>query len=149
MRWTAFYVLTSVLLLQTYSYAASGTHWPPLTVCTIWTRLLCICHQQDHGLTGVPRAFEAFNGLQQSQKELLQGCINSVPLADVHSTVDEHADHLGLHLRNTKYIAPKVRLMIGHAASARDRACAPALSSAMAISPVSTFLAASMLGTSN
>lgn len=40
----------------------------------------------------------------------MQGSVKSVPLADVHSTLEEHADHLGLHLRNTKYIAPKVTL---------------------------------------
>ncbi len=56
----------------------------------------------------VPRAFRAFRSLLRDQKELLQASVRTVPLADVRSTLEEHADYLGLNLRNTKYIAPKV-----------------------------------------
>ena len=38
----------------------------------------------------------------------MQGCVKYLPAVDVTSTLDKHADHLGLHLRNTKYIAPEV-----------------------------------------
>lgn len=57
---------------------------------------------------GIPRAFDAFRSLQRSQKELLQGSVMTVPLAEASSILEEHADHLGLHLQNTKYVAAKV-----------------------------------------
>ena len=56
----------------------------------------------------VPRAFRAFRSLSRNQKDLLQGSVRTVPHADVRSTLEEHADYLGLNLRNTKYISPKV-----------------------------------------
>lgn len=62
----------------------------------------------------VPRAFKAFRSLPKDLKELLQGSRTAIPLADVRSTLEEHADHLGLNLRNTKYIAPKVSDMTAH-----------------------------------
>ena len=49
----------------------------------------------------------------------MQGCVKSLPAVDITSMLDKHADHLGLHLRNTKYIAPEVGRM--H----RYRICVP------------------------
>ena len=31
-----------------------------------------------------------------------------LPLADVEALLDNHEEHLGLHLRNTKFLAPQV-----------------------------------------
>ena len=68
----------------------------------------------------VPRAFKAFRSLPRDQKELLQGTVKTVPLADVRSTLEEHADYLGHNLRNTKYIAPKVSGMAIHTFAFHD-----------------------------
>ena len=57
---------------------------------------------------GIPRAFDAFRSLQRSQEELLQGSVKTMPLAEASSILEEHSDHLGLHLQNTKYVAAKV-----------------------------------------
>ena len=60
-------------------------------------------------ISGSTNAFGAFRNLNKRERVLLHGSVLSLPPADSQSTLDKHADHLGLHLRNTKYIAPEVK----------------------------------------
>lgn len=79
---------------------------------------------------GIPRAFDAFRSLSRSQKDLLQGSVKIVPLAEASSILEEHADHLGLHLQNTRYIAPKVSCNISPVHTGHFKAgfrCIPAV----------------------
>ena len=98
-------VLFCLAVLGTPSQAtAGGTHLPHKSLERVWlsaSELKVVCG-------AVPRAFRAFRTLLTDQKELLQGSFRAVPLADVRSTLEEHADYLGLNIRNTKYISPKV-----------------------------------------
>ncbi|CAK0735575.1 hypothetical protein CVIRNUC_000603 [Coccomyxa viridis] len=70
-------------------------------VCLLAPQLL------SEAAAGATRAFGAFKSLEKRERKLLQGRVKSLPAADITSTLDKHADHLGLHLRNTKYIAPE------------------------------------------
>lgn len=57
----------------------------------------------------VPDSWAVLSAMPAGDREALLGRVLELPPADVDSLLEEHSEYLGLHMRNTKFMAAEVR----------------------------------------
>ena len=73
----------------------------------------------------IPDCWAVLNAMPARDREVLLGKVLELPPADTDSLIEEHSEYLGLHMRNTKYMAAEVppRPFRGAAKGAQGGSC--------------------------
>ena len=61
-----------------------------------------------YGTDALPASWAALKGMPEMDRYALFSVVLELPPADVDHFVDDHTHYMGLHMRNTKYMAAEV-----------------------------------------